>query len=45
MTGAVLGEDVRKGNQDKDQQWYEREQGVIGDRPREQDALVCAETL
>ena len=38
----VLGEDVREGHEDKDQQWYEREQGIIGDRPSEQDALVGA---
>src|SRR3954452_6238336 len=36
----VLAEEVRERHQREDQQWDEREQGVVGDRPREQDALV-----
>ena len=42
---ALLGKDVRKRDQDDDQHRYEREQGVIGDSPREQNTLVCAEAL
>ena len=36
----VLAEEVREHDQDQDQQGHKREQGVVGDGPREQDALV-----
>src|SRR4051794_37818549 len=41
----VLAEEVRERHQGEDQQRHEREQGVVGDRACEQDALVSAKAF